>query len=215
MLLTELSAPAPAICKLLMERRQYRTCHIRVPDLEQHLSAIQTGEGEFYSFYRVFPESAKLLTVVAKLGNRGDRMAITPSPKGYTLWVHEPDASALSSPGLARKAQLAQEAVADVRFLSAQAIYYPCMIELPSGRKYLSLAIDGGFYRFFKLEQDFGRVVNVAGRLSRQGSEVLIATAQGVLEKVVQHLDPKTLQGIEDGYVICLFEPDARLAVLD
>ncbi len=210
MLLAELSAQAPAVCKLLMERRQYRTCHIRVPDLEQHLSAIQAGEEEFYSFYRVFPEEMKLLHVVGKLGNKGDRMAITRSPKGYTLWVQEPDAQLLSTPA----AKLpSQEDTAYARFLPVNAIYYPCMVEIPEGRKYLSLAIDDNFYRFFKLEKDFQRVMNVAGRLSRQGSEVLIATAKGVLDKVAQHLDPDTLGSIEDGYVICLLEPEAKLVM--
>jgi hypothetical protein len=85
------------------------------------------------------------------------------------------------------------------------------MVEAPPGRKYLALAIDGNFYRFFKLEKDFQRVMNVAGRLSRQGSEVLIATAQGVLDKVAQHLDSATLGSIDDGYVICLLEPEAEM----
>ncbi len=208
MLLAELSAQTPAVCKLLMERRQYRTCHIRVPDLEQHLSAIQAGENEFYSFYRVFPDSLKLLSVVGKLGNKGDRMAITQSPKGYTLWVQEPDAALLANPS---KNLIPQEDTAYARFLPVNAIYYPCMVEVPPGRKHLSLAIEGRFYRFFKLEKDFQKVMNVAGRLSRQGSEVLIATAQGVLDKVAQHLDPTTMGSIEDGYVICLLEPDAQI----
>lgn len=208
MLLAELSAQAPAVCKLLMERRQYRTCHIRVPDLEQHLSAIQAGDDEFYSFYRVFPEEMKLLHIVGKLGNRGDHMAITRSPKGYTLWVQEPDATLLSGAGAK---QAPQEDTAYARFLPVNAIYHPCMVEVPEGRRYLSLAIDDNYYRFFKLEKDFQRVMNVAGRLSRQGSEVLIATAKGVLDKVAQHLDPDTLGSIDDGYVICLLEPGAKL----
>lgn len=207
MLLAELSAQAPAACKLLMARRQYKTCHVRVPDLEQHLSAIQTGQ-DFYSFYRVFPDPQKLLAVVAKLGNRGDRMAITQTAKGYTLWVLEPDAQLLRG---AAGAEILGENPAQAKFLPAQALYYPCMIQVPPGRKYLALAIEGQFYRFFKLEKDFDRVMNVGGRLSRQGSEILIATAQGVLDKVAQHLDPDTRGSIGDGYVICLLEPDAQL----
>lgn len=191
-----------------MARRQYRTCHIRVPDLEQRLSAIQTGQ-EFYSFYRVFQDPQKLLSVVAKLGNRGDRMAITQSSRGYTLWVLEPEAQPCRSPD--SREELADEASAQARFLPSQALYYPCMIQVPSHRKHLALAIQGQFYRFFKLEKDFDRVMNVGGRLSRQGSEILIATARGVLDKVSQYLDPDTLNSIEDGYVICLLEPEAQL----
>lgn len=208
MLLAELSAQAPAACKLLMARRQYKTCHIRVPDLEQHLSAIQTGQ-EFYSFYRVFPEPQKLLTVIAKLGNRGDRMAITQTAKGYTLWVLEPDAQPVR--GAAAAPGLLGENPAQAKFLPTQALYYPCMIQVPPDRNYLALAIEGQFYRFFKLEKDFDRAMNVGGRLSRQGSEILIATAQGVLDKVAQHLDPATLGSIDDGYLICLLEPEAHV----
>ncbi len=209
MLLTELATQTPAPCKLLISRRQYRTCHIHVPDLEQHLSAIQVGE-DFYSFYKIFDDPQKLIHLVCKLGNRGDRMSLTRAPKGYTLWVWEPDATPL--PGQQHPALTDDPAYTQI--LPLQAEYFPCMVTVPElNRQVLALGLKGHFYRFFKLEKDFDGVMNVAGRLSRQGSETMIVTARGILEKVAQHLDPTVTQSIEGGYVICVREDSAHLVI--
>lgn len=205
MLLSELAAQPPASCKLLISRRQYQTCHIRVPDLEQHLSAIQAG-AEFYSFYKVFPDPKKLINVICKLAYHGDRMALTRSPKGYTLWVQEPEAKPLFE----RPPNLSEDPVY-CKILPIQAEFYPCMVKVPKRGPCLALQINRQFYRFFKLEKDFEGVLNVAGRLSRQGSETLIVTAHGILDKVAQYLDPALLDGLKEGYVVCLREDGAQL----
>lgn len=213
MLLTELAAQAPASCKLLISRRQYRTCHINVPDLEQHLSAIQTGN-DFYSFYKVFSDPQKLIHLICKLGNRGDRMALTRSPKGYTLWVSEPDAKLLvrnnQSSG---KNPPVGDNPAYCKILPLQAEFSPCMVTVPKIGQCLALQLGDRFYRFFKLEKDFEGVLNVAGRLSRQGSETMIVTARGILDKVAQHLDPAVLESLKGGYVVCLQEDNAERVV--
>ena len=206
MILTELAGQSPAPCKLLISRRQYRTCHIHVPDLEQHLSAIQTGQ-DFYSFYKVFADEQKLIHLMCKLGNRGDRMALTRSPKGYTLWVWEPDAEPLTM----KSSNSFLDVPVYSKILPLQAEYFPCMVDVPRlNRQFLALSVDDHFYRFFKLENSFDGVLNVAGRLSRQGSETMIVTARGVLDKVAQYLDPSVLQTVQGGYVICLREDGAR-----
>ncbi len=205
MFLTELAAQPPASCKLLISRRQYQTCHVRVPDLEQHLGAIRAGE-DFYSFYKSLPDSQKLINLICKLGNRGDRMALTRSPKGYSLWVHEPDAQSVSE----RVSTLGED-TAYSKILPVQAEFLPCMINVPKIGPCLALQVEQHFYRFFKLERDFEGVLNVAGRLSRQGSETLIVTAHCILDKVSQHLDPSLLDGLKQGYVVCLRENSGQL----
>lgn len=76
--------------KILELRSQYKSCRIRVPDLEQPVAAILV-DGEYYSFFKAVKEAEKVLTIVAKLGNRGDSTAITKTASGYAIWVIEPE----------------------------------------------------------------------------------------------------------------------------
>ncbi len=203
-----LLAVAPASCRLLICRRQYRTCHIQVPDLEQHLSAIQTGS-EYYSFYKVLGDAPKLMSLIYKLGNRGDRMCITPSPKGYTLWVWEPEATPLAS----ELGPKEYRSPADCKILAPWDEYSPCNIYVPGApNDRLAIRLDSQFYSLFKLEPNFERAMEVAGRLNRQGHNTVLVTAQGIMEKVAQHVDESVLGAIQEGYVVCLHEATACLA---
>ncbi|NJK68707.1 MAG: hypothetical protein HC789_19830 [Microcoleus sp. CSU_2_2] len=83
---------APTI--ILESRSQYQPCRILVPDLQQSVAAILV-EGEYYSFFKALEEPEKVLAIVAKLGNRNDRTAITKIAKGYAIWVKEPEADAV------------------------------------------------------------------------------------------------------------------------
>lgn len=84
--LTE-SGPAPT--KIIQSQNQYRTCQIRVPDLQQPVPAIRV-DNEFYSFFKAVEEAEKAFEIVAKLGSGGDSTVITKTPKGYAIWVKEP-----------------------------------------------------------------------------------------------------------------------------
>lgn len=79
-----------ATTKIIESPSQYRNCHITVPDLEQPVAAILV-DGEFYSFFKAVKEAEKVLAIAAKLGNSGDRTVITKTPKGYVIWVKEPE----------------------------------------------------------------------------------------------------------------------------
>ena len=78
--------------KILESRSQYQSCRVRVPDLELPVAAILVDR-EYYSFFKAAQEASKVLTIVAKLGNRGDSTAITKTASGYAIWVIEPEAS--------------------------------------------------------------------------------------------------------------------------
>jgi hypothetical protein len=82
--------------KVLELRSQYKSCRIRVPDLEQPVAAILVDR-EYYSFFKAIKEAEKVLAIVAKLGNRGDSTAITKTASGYAIWVMEFEADAISA----------------------------------------------------------------------------------------------------------------------
>ena len=88
------SAPVVASTKVLELRTQYKSCRIRVPDLEQPVAAILVDR-EYYSFFQAIKEAEKVLAIVAKLGNRGDSTAITKTASGYAIWVMELEADAV------------------------------------------------------------------------------------------------------------------------
>ncbi|HLO47157.1 MAG TPA: hypothetical protein VK211_01830 [Kamptonema sp.] len=86
-----------ATTKIIESRSLYRHCHITVPDLEHPVPAILV-DSEFYSFFKAVKDAEKVLAIAAKLGNSGDKTVITKNPKGYVIWVREPEGfSALPS----------------------------------------------------------------------------------------------------------------------
>ena len=80
--------------KILESRIQYKSCRIRVPDLEQPVAAILVDR-HYYSFFKAVQEASKVLAIAAKLGNRGDSTAITKTASGYAIWVIDPEADAV------------------------------------------------------------------------------------------------------------------------
>ena len=76
--------------KIIESRSQYRHCHITVPDLEHPVAAVFV-DGEFYSFLKAVKKAEKAIEIAAKLGNSGDKTVITKTPKGYVIWVREPE----------------------------------------------------------------------------------------------------------------------------
>ena len=85
------SPEQPVYALLLASKEQYFSCHIRLPDSPERLSAILHGT-QYFSLFRPVPEADKALELVLKLGRRHHETVITQNPQGYLLWVHEPDA---------------------------------------------------------------------------------------------------------------------------
>ncbi|HAN73609.1 MAG TPA: hypothetical protein DCQ51_09865 [Planktothrix sp. UBA8407] len=86
---TNSTGPAPT--KIIQSKNQYHTCRIKVPDLEKPVAAVCVDQ-EYYSFFKAVEAADKTLEIVAKLGNVGDSTVITKTPKGYAIWVKEPNA---------------------------------------------------------------------------------------------------------------------------
>lgn len=83
--------PTISAPKILASRKQYRTCHIHLPDSPQKFPAI-AFEGEYYGFFKAVPSRQKTLRVAECLQQKGEAIVITQTPKGYVLWALEPDA---------------------------------------------------------------------------------------------------------------------------
>jgi hypothetical protein len=77
--------------KILAHRNQYRTCHIRIPDEEESLAAIQV-EGRYYMLIRVVQDRKSLIKISERLTAQSRDYRVTPNPKGYAIWVLEPEA---------------------------------------------------------------------------------------------------------------------------
>ncbi|HBW58218.1 MAG TPA: hypothetical protein DEF27_10595 [Oscillatoriales bacterium UBA8482] len=86
---TQTTGTAPT--KIIQSQNQYRTCQIKVPDLDKPVGAVCV-DGEYYSFFKAVEAADKTLEIVAKLGKVGDSTVITKTPKGYAIWVQEPNA---------------------------------------------------------------------------------------------------------------------------
>jgi hypothetical protein len=80
-------------CKLLRRRWDFKTCQIRVPDLDKPLTAITLNE-EFYSLVKTMEDEEAAKVLGQRLSNRGDRVMITPGSYGvgFSLWIYEPEA---------------------------------------------------------------------------------------------------------------------------
>lgn len=80
------------LSKIIDNCKQYQTCRITVPHLKQRLFAILINN-EYYSFFRVEKTQEKVLEIMVKLGDLGEKIAITQTEKGYVIWNLEPEAS--------------------------------------------------------------------------------------------------------------------------
>jgi hypothetical protein len=78
--------------KILESRHLYKTRRINVPHLERRLFAILVN-GEYYSFFRAEKTWEKVQDVMAKLGHKVQKTAITKTEKGYVIWTFEPEVS--------------------------------------------------------------------------------------------------------------------------
>jgi hypothetical protein len=86
------SASATFQLQVLQSRTQYTCCHIRVPELEQLLPAIAVHH-QYYSLFKVVTQEQEAFATAQKLSLKGDQPIVTKVPKGYALWVWEPDAT--------------------------------------------------------------------------------------------------------------------------
>ncbi|MEM9001891.1 MAG: hypothetical protein AAGE59_00045 [Cyanobacteria bacterium P01_F01_bin.86] len=182
--------------KLLIHREDYVTCHIRAPEEPQRLSAIAL-EGKFYSFFRALREPTKTLGLLLKLTARGNQVAMTPTNRGYVIWVHEPDST------LALPANQSTPHTLPLTFGPAncwvigerQPGYQACSLKLPDlPDDVLGLADSNQkLYSLYRREGDAAHALKLAAKLVKRGDEVILLVRT-------------------TGYILCVYEPGAKIA---
>jgi hypothetical protein len=183
-----ISVGSATVC-LLESRSQYTCCHIQTADSAQRLAAICVDEA-YYSFFRATAEQQTALKLAARLQQRGDRVVLTKLPKGYGVWVLEPDAQGCSGHTVA--ASPASDSV-EISVLVAPSQYQRCWVRVPDlDKPLIAVLYSGKFYSLFKAIADFKQVLPVIRRLSQQGDDVIVTQTPA-------------------GYALWILEPDAHL----
>jgi len=179
-------APSPSY--ILADRQQYTTCHVQVPDLEQRLSAIQLG-GTFYSFFQVATDARKAIAVLTKLVYRNEAAVLTKMPRGYGIWVEEPDATRVGKPATS----VSPMTPASCLVLVSQYPHKQCRIQVPDlPQSVEAIAVDQSYYSIFKI-----------GLAGEQALELVA--------KLLQRGDKTLLLGDRMGYLVGIYEPDAMV----
>lgn len=190
----ELHHSSPTSLKILDSRNQYRSCHIRVPDQDKRLAAIQVGE-KYYSFFKVVKDTQQAQEIYTRLARRGDETVVTKTVKGLAIWVWEPEFFLEKSDlELAAKDQKQTVSVnfAPVRVLESRGQYQPCHVRVPDLDKRLAaILVDGKYYGLLKVVRDEQQAFELAARLEKRGNETIIVRNAR-------------------GYTVWVLEPDAQ-----
>lgn len=79
----------------VLDSREVQHCHITAPDLPRPTGAIAYG-GQLYSYLRLFPTLEAAQRAAARSMGRGNQVLLTRVPKGFVLWILEPEARRLT-----------------------------------------------------------------------------------------------------------------------
>jgi hypothetical protein len=160
--------------KILEARREYNSCHIRLPGEDQRLSAIVVN-GKYYSLFRVVSDRKQAIDTCIRLAARGDMTVITKTAKGCAIWVLESDAE--PAPPHQPKADSPDQIphLANCRILESRKEYQPCHIRVPDLDKRLAaVKVDGKYYGLLKVVDSREKALDLAARLQRRGDEAII-----------------------------------------
>ena len=192
--LTGTSCPLQPI-KLLIQREDYATCHIQVPEETQRLSAIAL-DGKFYSFFRALKDPAKALTLLLKLTVRGNQVAMTLTKVGYVVWAHESEGTlAISANQTTPRLIPPTFGPADCWILGErQPGYRACSLKVPDlpDTVFGIVSSQQKCYSLYRREKDVGNTLKLAARLTRRGDEVAMLARQ-------------------EEYILCIYEPGATI----
>lgn len=190
----------PLSCLFLSASNQYTACQINVPDLTCSLAAIAV-EGKYYSFFRLVQDSDCVLSMIIRLIDSGDRVAVTQKPNGYNIWVNEPEATPRSAKAI-RVSDFSEgcanadgnnrvQCPAPSKILKSTDHCKQIQIQVPDlDQPVKAIAHKGKYYSFFRMEPDPERVITILTKTACRGDETIaIKTA--------------------NGYAICVIEPDA------
>lgn len=180
--------------KLLAQRDDYTTCHIFIPEDGHRLPAIAL-DGNFYSFFRSLDDPTKVLTILRKLSAKGDATVMTPTRRGYAIWVHEPAAVLTSPKGKPSRNLPPSFGPANCWVISdRQPGYRTCTLDVPDLPDAVpGLANGQKLFSLYRQEKEADTTLKLGARLSQRGDEIVILVAQQT-------------------YALCIYEPGATIA---
>jgi len=185
--------PARAIeCKFLFDRDLYTSCHVQVPDVGQRLSAVYV-DNQFYSFFKVIASAQKALEIMARLGKRDDKMAITLTKQGYAIWTHEPNAQYAPPVHQSNHRIYPVFGPKTCLLLTDSQMYELCRLQVPDMTKPLAaITYQNRHFSIFKRDSDATKLLEVAAKLARRGDNTLVTFTDQV-------------------YILGLLEPNGRV----
>jgi hypothetical protein len=165
-----------AAVPILTQRQQYQSCHIILPD-HHRVAALQFENG-YYGFFKIESDLPTAMKVAHRLHERGDRLIITQIPKGFALWVWEPNALPLAPSN--RSTEPFQASFA-YPLLESRNDYVLCHIRVPDLDKRLAaIAYQNQYYSLFKTVETLANTTRLAIKLGRRGEDIVITkTANG------------------------------------
>lgn len=180
--------------KLLAQRDDYTTCHIFLPE-DGHRSPAIALDGNFYSFFRSLDNPVKILSILQKLSAKGEPTVMTPTKRGYAIWVYEPSAILAAPSGQAPRTLPPSFGPANCWIINEQQPGYRiCNLDVPDLPDAVpGLANGQKLFSLYRREKDADITLKLGSRLSQRGDEIVIlVTGQA--------------------YAICLYEPGATIA---
>ncbi len=157
----------------LLSRSQYRSCHIWVPDIPDRQPAILLGM-KYYSLFRVTKSKSEALELINKLSRKQPEIVVTVIPKGFGIWVYEPDAIADDLIRTQPKLELAAP-TAPEKILVSRDQYQSCYIRVPDLDKPLvAIAVNNKYYALFKAVPDQSQALILLEKLEQRGDDTVI-----------------------------------------
>ncbi len=173
----------PLSCRILRDRGEYHRCHIVLLDEEQPSAGIEV-EDQYYSFFRVVNDPERLTQLVDRLSSKNNvQIIVTTIPKGFAIWIHEPDA---------RLHNLRRETVhrilptentlgtgeSSYEVLTSDRDYSPCQIRVPDLDKPLTgIIYKTNLYSLLRIVRDQKQAQDLSQRLYKKGNRCLISSS--------------------------------------
>jgi hypothetical protein len=185
--------------KLLSQRDDYTTCHVFMPEAGVpaggHRSPAIVLDGHFYSFFRSADDPVKILSLLQKLSANGELAVMTPTPRGYAIWVYEPDAQLAAPEGQQARALPPSFGPANCWIINdRQPGYRTCTLKVPDLPDTVpGLANGQKLFSLYRREREADTALKLSSRLSQRGDEIVIVLAQ-------------------QEHAICIYEPGATIA---
>jgi hypothetical protein len=155
---------------ILTNRRRYHTCFIDLPGEDKPIAAIEVI-GRYYSYARFCPDKEKAFETTSRLLDKDRLSMITTAPKGYIVWMLEPDATLSSQ----KEKPLPPDKRGFCKLLKVDGQVPTCLIRVADLDKPLTaIQVSGQCYALLKSVRDRDEAVALGARMSRRGAKILV-----------------------------------------